>query len=182
MFIAKVFTGFGAAIGMRVYLMILPLIMGGNIVFGQNTTPTMNYVIRLLFILGGAWAVYKSSSMLTTLLNFQAGQAESAAGDMVAGGAMSFARGAGGIMGAAGRRLRGGSGEDGGKGGGEDKDGKTGPRQEFKEFKQPLRGGGIPGLSGGAGAAREPAPAGVRRPPAPIQPPRRNSDGGDNND
>jgi hypothetical protein len=98
MFIAKVFTGFGAAIGMRLYLMVLPMIMDGN--FSFYATPNkMDYVIKLLFVLGGAWAVYKSSSMLTTLLNFQAGQSEARAGAMGAALALGAVAGAGSLIG-----------------------------------------------------------------------------------
>ena len=92
MFIAKIFTGFGSAIGMRVYLMLVPVIMGNSIVFynsalGERMSTEMTYVMKLLFVVGGAFAVWKSSSMLTTLLNFQAGQGEHAAQGLVGGAA-----------------------------------------------------------------------------------------------
>ncbi len=70
-FIAKVFSGYGSAIGMRLYLMIVPLIMSDKIqFFSDNIVGNLgDYLIKLIFIMGGAWAVYKSSSMLTTILD-----------------------------------------------------------------------------------------------------------------
>lgn len=76
LFIGKTFSGFGSAIGMRLYLMVCPLIMGGNIDFGAGSSPEMNYLIKLLFLTGGAWAVYKSGPMLTQILSYQAAQSE----------------------------------------------------------------------------------------------------------
>ena len=94
MFIAKIFMGFGSAIGMRIYLMIIPIIMGNSIAFynpdlGESMSTEMTYVMKLLFVVGGAFAVWKSNSMLTTLLNFQAGQSE-AAGSALVGGAAAW--------------------------------------------------------------------------------------------
>lgn len=70
-FIAKVFSGYGSAIGMRLYLMIIPLIMSNKIMFFTDSIVGSlgNYIVKLLFIMGGAWAVYKSSTMLTTILD-----------------------------------------------------------------------------------------------------------------
>lgn len=101
MFIAKIFTGFGSAIGMRLYMMMCPLIMGGDIKFlvksstdaSYTVSPEMNYLIKLFFLLGGAWAVYKSGPMLTQILNFQAAQAEGMT-QAVAGGAITRSVGA----------------------------------------------------------------------------------------
>lgn len=76
LFIGKTFSGFGSAIGMRLYLMVCPLIMGGNIDFGAGSSPEMGYLIKLLFLTGGAWAVYKSGPMLTQILSYQAVQSE----------------------------------------------------------------------------------------------------------
>lgn len=76
MYIAKFFTGFGSAIGMRLYLMICPLIMGGSIQFFEESSRELNYMVRLFFLVGGAWAVYKAGPMLTQLLSFQASQSE----------------------------------------------------------------------------------------------------------
>ncbi len=76
MFVAKCFTGFGSAIGMRMFLMICPMIMGNQIRFGTASSPEMDYMMKLFFLAGGAWAVYKSGSLITSLLSYQAGMSE----------------------------------------------------------------------------------------------------------
>lgn len=98
MFIGKVFTGFGTAIAMRIYLMMVPLIMGDSIDFtaGGMTSSEMNYIIKLIIVLGGAWAVDKSGNMITQLLSSQAAQSEqatsAAAGRTMMAGAMMGSR------------------------------------------------------------------------------------------
>lgn len=85
MFIGKCFSGFGSVIGMRLFLMVCPMIMSNRIKFGVNTSPEMDYIMKLFFLAGGAWAVYKSGSMITSLLSYQAGSSE-ANTSAVAGG------------------------------------------------------------------------------------------------
>lgn len=77
LFIGKCFTGFGSVIGMRLFLMVCPMIMGNRIKFGTAASPEMDYMMKLFFLAGGAWAVYKSGSMITSLLSSQAGMSES---------------------------------------------------------------------------------------------------------
>lgn len=91
-FIAKVFSGYGSAIGMRLYLMIVPMIMSDNIrFFADNAVGHLgDYLIKLIFIMGGAWAVYKSSAMLTTILDQGVGYDEQMT-NMAAMGMMSRA-------------------------------------------------------------------------------------------
>ena len=71
LFVAKCFTGFGAAFGMRLYLMVVGIIMGNSIDFtaGGSISREMDYVLKLLIVMGGAFAIFKSSSMLTMLMN-----------------------------------------------------------------------------------------------------------------
>lgn len=77
LFIGKCFSGFGSAIGMRLYLMICPLVMTGSLRFGGGSSPEMDYLMKLFFLIGGAWAVFKSGPMITQLISVQAGQTES---------------------------------------------------------------------------------------------------------
>ncbi len=102
MFVGKCFTGFGSAIGMRLYLMLCPMVMGNAIRFGVSSSPEMDYMMKLFFLAGGAWAVYKSGPMITSLLSFQAGQGEMTTA-AVAGG-LIFSQTAGRAIGA-GQRL-----------------------------------------------------------------------------
>lgn len=91
MFIGKVFSGFGAVIAMRVYLLMIPMFMDNSIDFtasGANAVSAeMNYIIRLLFVLGGAMAVQKSSSMLTSLISTGAGMQEQSMAEFAGGAA-----------------------------------------------------------------------------------------------
>ncbi len=95
MFIGKCFSGFGSAIGMRLFLMVCPMIMGNRIKFGASTSPEMDYIMKLFFLAGGAWAVYKSGSMITSLLSYQAGSSEAnttaVAGGMLFGHTVGYA-------------------------------------------------------------------------------------------
>lgn len=78
LFIGKCFTGFGSVIGMRLYLLVCPMIMGNQIIFGYTSSAEADYLIKLFFLLGGAWAVYKSGPLVTSLISAGAGQSEAA--------------------------------------------------------------------------------------------------------
>lgn len=65
-FIVKLISGFGSVMAMRLYLMLIPLVMGGKLVFFDN--PATNYMAQLLFILAGAYAVMKATSLLTNIV------------------------------------------------------------------------------------------------------------------
>lgn len=93
MFVAKLFSGYGSVIGMELYMMLCPQIIGGQIKFGEGTAEA-NYLIKLIFLLGGAWSVIKCGPMITQLLNFQAGAAEREMGGFVAGTAVALGAGA----------------------------------------------------------------------------------------
>lgn len=96
MFIGKCFTGFGSAVGMRLFLMICPMIMGNRIRFGTASSPEMDYMMKLFFLAGGAWAVYKSGPMITSLLSSQAGASE--ANTAATAGGMLYAYTAGALI------------------------------------------------------------------------------------
>lgn len=85
MFISKVLSGFGSVMGMRLYLMVCPMIMGNQIQFGSYVSVEMDYIMKLFFLIGGAWAIYKSGPMITSLFSYSAGQKEAAVSDMVGG-------------------------------------------------------------------------------------------------
>ena len=80
LFIGKCFTGYGSAIGMRLYLVVCQMVMGGSIQFTDAklvSSIEIDYFMKLFFLLGGAWAVFKSGPMVTSLLSGAAGQQES---------------------------------------------------------------------------------------------------------
>lgn len=75
MFMGKLFTGFGSVVIIKIYLLMIPLFMLGNIEY-TNMGRESTYLLYLMFLLGGAWAVYKSGSLLTGLVNEAAGRQE----------------------------------------------------------------------------------------------------------
>lgn len=80
MFIGKCVTGVGSALGMRVFLMMVPIIMGDDIQFFDNGILDLagGYVLKLVFIIGGMYAVLKAAPMLTSLVSTSAGYDERA--------------------------------------------------------------------------------------------------------
>lgn len=79
-FIGKVLLGFGSALGMRLFLLLIPVIMSEDIQFFDNalTEATAGYIMKLIIILGGMYAVHKSSSLLTSIVNSTVAQEEQA--------------------------------------------------------------------------------------------------------
>ncbi len=98
-FIAKVLVGFGSALGMRLFLMLIPVIMGDDIQFFSNgaVEATAGYVLKLLFILGGMYAVYKSSSLLTSVISASVAQEEQLNNAMMMHGIMAGGQKLGGL-------------------------------------------------------------------------------------
>ncbi len=76
MFIAKLFSGFGMLIGMKIYIILVPIIMSSNLEL--SSVNFVNMGLKVLFIVGGAFAIYKSNSLLMQILNVQASYSESA--------------------------------------------------------------------------------------------------------
>ena len=74
-FISKLIVGFGAAIAMRLFLMLIPVIMDEKLQFFENAImeATGGYLIKLIFILGGMYAVYKSTGLLASVFGGGAG-------------------------------------------------------------------------------------------------------------
>jgi len=86
--VAKFFSGFGVIFSMRYYLLLVPSIAGDNLCLYDKNLPnalTINTVLKLFLIIGGAWAVYKSQSLILQILNKDAAQAEQQAGSLISG-------------------------------------------------------------------------------------------------
>ena len=75
MFSGKLVTGYGSVVIMKIYLLLMPLFMRGGIQF-TNMGRESTFILYGLFAIGGAWAVFKSGSMLTSLVNEAAGRHE----------------------------------------------------------------------------------------------------------
>ncbi len=96
MFIGKLFGGYGMVMAMQLYLIVCPLIMGNSIQLtsgGGEMSGEVEILMRLLFLLGGAWAVLQSGPMVTSLISERTGQLETAQNNFsygaVKGGAMA---------------------------------------------------------------------------------------------
>lgn len=90
LFIGKIFTGYGSIIAMRLYLAIAPVIMSdSNITFPNSAvfgnSQELSYVIRLIFLVGGAFAMLKSGTMITQLISFRASSDEAQTSHAVQG-------------------------------------------------------------------------------------------------
>ena len=97
LFVGTCFTGYGMLVAMKLYLLICPTIMGSELTMSASVE--LNFVCKVVFLLGGLWAVYKSSSMITSLISAEAGNAEGEAmakgkeiGDLVKGGLWSLVK------------------------------------------------------------------------------------------
>ena len=165
MFVGQLFSGYGSVIAMQLYLIIAPGILSGNITF-MNSTTEGDMVVRLVFIIGGAFAIENAGSMITGLISSTAASMESAqereaAGLMDAGKALAttvgktlksrLGKGGGKQEGGAGNKdalkksLEGG-GKEGdekdGEGGGKEGDGKEKDSNKFDGKKSGKTGSG----------------------------------------
>lgn len=137
MFLGKCFSGFGTVIAMKLYMMMCPVIMGSDIVFAEKSSAEATYLMKMIFILGGAFAVLKSGSSITSLISASSGSAEQQTTDMVSIPMTGFIGSGAGKIGAG---LVGVAGKLGDKR-------KESP-QEFEESRNDAAGSsGIPGLS-----------------------------------
>ncbi len=81
LFIGKLFQGFGSVIAMRVYLMILEQLFSGNISFSNSKNlgaRLQDYLMMLLFAMGGAVAVRHIGPLVTGILSQAAASGEQA--------------------------------------------------------------------------------------------------------
>ena len=75
LFIGKCFSGFGMVMAMQLYIMLCPLIMDSGFRMSENSLE-FDYLCKMLFLVGGAWAILKSGTMITGLLSETAANAE----------------------------------------------------------------------------------------------------------
>ena len=77
-FIIQMFSGFGMVVAMRLYLLMIPIIMSSDLVFFSGSGAWysfLNIMARMLMVLGGAWAVLKSSNLISGILAGNPGMA-----------------------------------------------------------------------------------------------------------
>lgn len=88
MFIARFFSGFGIIFSMRFYLLFVPSIASNRLCFYDSSLPNaaaINSVLKIFFIIGGAWAVYKSQHLIMQILNPEAASADEQASSLIKG-------------------------------------------------------------------------------------------------
>ena len=109
-FIARVLVGFGSVIGMRIFLMMVPVIMNDQLKIFDSVAGniTGGYVIKLVFILGGMFAVYKSSTLLTGIISANVAAEENMNNAMVGGLLMAGAKKGGNFLWSKGKAAFGG--------------------------------------------------------------------------
>lgn len=74
MFIAKFFSAFGCVFSIRLYVMFVPLFANGTInLYPKNAE--ISYFLLVIFLMGGAYAIYKSHHILLMLLHPDAAEA-----------------------------------------------------------------------------------------------------------
>lgn len=91
-FIAKVVTGYGSIIAMNIYLICAPIMInkihfvypGGNF-FHKG----LDYILRVIFLAGGMYAIYRAQGLFTQSINYQVGGQESRNIDTAFGGTTS---------------------------------------------------------------------------------------------
>ncbi len=96
MFVAHMLSAFGPILAMKIYLMLVPVMVGSDINYG--VTGLLESAVKLLLIIGGAFAVYKSRNLLISVLNMQAAMAIDGSGiiaAMVGGAALQKLRSVG---------------------------------------------------------------------------------------
>ena len=81
MFIGKCFSGFGMVLAMKLYLILCPQIMTSDVQFSESVE--LDSLAKMVFLLGGAYAVRKAGTMVTSLISAGAAGSEQATGSMV---------------------------------------------------------------------------------------------------
>ncbi|MCR5626869.1 MAG: hypothetical protein K6F99_06090, partial [Lachnospiraceae bacterium] len=79
MFIGKLFSGFGMVAGMRIYLSVTEMLFTRQITFiepGSKGEIVQNYILNLLFMAGGAFALKKIGPYVTQILSYEAASNE----------------------------------------------------------------------------------------------------------
>lgn len=98
MFVAYMLSAFGPILSMKVFLLVIPMVTGSAIDFGVSADTAA--WLRLFFVIGGAFAVYKSRLLFVSVINPSAAgsMAESGVigaviGSKISGGLNKMARG-----------------------------------------------------------------------------------------
>lgn len=76
-FIGKVFAGLSGFLAMNVYIIFTQIALDGGISFGDGVTAEMDSVIRIFLVVGGAWAIKQSFTLLSSFFDPDGSEKES---------------------------------------------------------------------------------------------------------
>lgn len=79
LFIGKLFAGFGMVAAMRMYLTITAALFANRISFvepGSTGAAVQNYLIKLIFMAGGALGIKSIGPLITSIMSWEAAQSE----------------------------------------------------------------------------------------------------------
>ena len=82
----KFIVGYGTILGINIYCLVVSAVMNPNLVFFSNDF--LNYLIKILFIIGGALSMRKSMGLVGNLVSQGAGSQELREAAMSRGGVM----------------------------------------------------------------------------------------------
>lgn len=156
LFIGKCFSGFGMVMAMQLYVMLCPLIMDSGFRMSENSLE-FDYLCKMLFLVGGAWAILKSGTMITGLLSETAANAEGQTASLAAAMGIQITRKAvemGGSMMVSGAKFLASSGDKDTKDGASDGGGKSGSGESGRfggGSSQKSGSSGMYSMSGGSG-------------------------------
>lgn len=89
LFIAKFFSGFGSVFTMKLYLVLVLIIVGSGI--QMHSDPTVDALLKLFIVIGGAWAAYKSQHLFLQIMNPEAAAAAQESTAMIVGATVAAA-------------------------------------------------------------------------------------------
>lgn len=75
-FVTKFFTCFGSIIAMNLFMVFVPALMFTQDLVFIDESPMLSYIIKLLFICGGAFAIFKGQHLVTEILDEQEAENE----------------------------------------------------------------------------------------------------------
>ncbi len=75
LYVGEFFSALGLLAGMQIYILLIPLIMDGGVLFGNGTVEA-NYLIRLVMMGGGAWMIKDVGPVITGLVSSAAANLE----------------------------------------------------------------------------------------------------------
>ncbi len=88
MFIGKLFSGYGMVVAMYLYLLVAAQVFNGEIAFFPPGTDIMSdYLMKMMLLIGGGFAVMQAGPLVTSILSVMASMNESAT--MAAGSAFT---------------------------------------------------------------------------------------------